>query len=761
MADISQYLENIASAIYGEDVRGSIHDAIDIINKVGIKTLTLGTAVTSSSSSIAGYYQDSVYFNTSTKDVWKCDGTQWVLQGNTKGDKGDTGTAATIAVGTVSSGATASVENSGTSSAAVFDFVLPKGDKGDTGDGLTAESAHSGTNTTVSIKNTTTQAVVDTFTVPDGVPGATGNGIASIAKTATAGLVDTYTITYTDGTSTTFTVTNGADGQGAGDMTKAAYDPTNTVADAGGIPAYVSAHAGTTYTGEKGVVVAGTTIKAALVNDTASSIASETISATADRQYAVNLDSNSKLSVNVPWENTTYQNKTAAQGGTDVSLVTTGDKYNWNNIPNVVANPSASATDTLDKIQIGSTVYDIQGGGTTIVQIPSVSGSSFTYDGTAQGAAITGLDTTHCTVVGGTGTTVTTSGDTTYVKATNAGSYSFSVELNDTSSMVWSDLTTADKSYSFTIAKASQTISASPSTVSLDANTQTASVTVSGASTTLSATSSDTGIATVSGTSSPVTITAVANGSATISIQAQADSNYEASNTVTVPTTVTLNQTVSVTVYSAASDTLSYTDETGAKTVTTDSSGIGSASVTILPSGSSITFTSSVAKNPSDLSQDYSKTVTVTSNTTEIYIMPDANILYWWGYKSNLVNATAANGWGRSGYTFNDATYNTNSVTIIITASTDYEGIASNSVISGTKIHGIGVNTSGNNGCEIRGTTNKGNMGDGSSMTLQASFVWGASMSYQKVEQSFSNVYVYVGNHAYASSNTIYALWYE
>ena len=30
---------------------------------------------------------------------------------------------------------------------------------------------------------------------------------------------------------------------------------------------------------------------------------------------------------------TTYESKAAAQGGTDVSLVTTGDKYNWNNKP--------------------------------------------------------------------------------------------------------------------------------------------------------------------------------------------------------------------------------------------------------------------------------------------------------------------------------------------------------------------------------------------------------------------------------------------
>ena len=72
-----------------------------------------------------------------------------------------------------------------------------------------------------------------------GNTGATGNGIASIAKTGTSGLVDTYTITYTNGNTDTFTVTNGQDGTGAGDMTKAAYDSNNAVANAGGIAAYI------------------------------------------------------------------------------------------------------------------------------------------------------------------------------------------------------------------------------------------------------------------------------------------------------------------------------------------------------------------------------------------------------------------------------------------------------------------------------------------------------------------------------------------
>lgn len=91
MADISTELQAIMDAIYGEDVRGSIHDAIDLINKVGEVQLTLGTAVTSASSSVTGFYKDSVYYNTQTYDVWKCTGTAWSLQGNVKGATGATG----------------------------------------------------------------------------------------------------------------------------------------------------------------------------------------------------------------------------------------------------------------------------------------------------------------------------------------------------------------------------------------------------------------------------------------------------------------------------------------------------------------------------------------------------------------------------------------------------------------------------------------------------------------------------------------------
>lgn len=61
------------------------------------------------------------------------------------GPQGDTGKAATISVGSVTSGDTAAVTNSGTESDAVLDFILPKGDKGDPGpQGPTGETGSTG-----------------------------------------------------------------------------------------------------------------------------------------------------------------------------------------------------------------------------------------------------------------------------------------------------------------------------------------------------------------------------------------------------------------------------------------------------------------------------------------------------------------------------------------------------------------------------------------------------------------------------------------
>ena len=134
-----------------------------------------GTAITGEATSGVVFSDSGVlnavvndkYLNTDTNNVYTCvlggasSTAKWAYVGNIQGDKGNTGpigptgspgTAATIQVGEVVSGDVASVKNTGTSTAAVFNFVLPKGDpgpqgpkgdKGDTGDNANITGAAS------------------------------------------------------------------------------------------------------------------------------------------------------------------------------------------------------------------------------------------------------------------------------------------------------------------------------------------------------------------------------------------------------------------------------------------------------------------------------------------------------------------------------------------------------------------------------------------------------------------------------------------
>lgn len=111
-----------------------------------------------------------------------------------KGDKGDTGesgAAATISVGSTSTlpaGSSATVTNSGTSSAAVFDFGIPKGDKGDTG--ATGADGYSPSATVTKTGDTATITITDkdgttTASISDGTTPTVNDGTLTIQKNGT------------------------------------------------------------------------------------------------------------------------------------------------------------------------------------------------------------------------------------------------------------------------------------------------------------------------------------------------------------------------------------------------------------------------------------------------------------------------------------------------------------------------------------------------------------------------------------------------
>ena len=133
------------------------------------------------------------------------------------GPTGPAGSAATITVGTTTTGnpgTNASVTNSGTSSAAVFNFTIPRGNTGATG-----PQGPDGDAATIAVGTVTT-----------GAPGTSATVVNS--GTSSAAVLD-FTIPRGD---------KGEAGSGSGDMLAADYDPNGTVANAGGIVSYVAAH---------------------------------------------------------------------------------------------------------------------------------------------------------------------------------------------------------------------------------------------------------------------------------------------------------------------------------------------------------------------------------------------------------------------------------------------------------------------------------------------------------------------------------------
>jgi len=166
------------------------------------------------------------------------------------------------------------------------------------------------------------------------------------------------------------------------------------------------------------------------------------------------------------------------------------------------------------------------------VTVPLVSGTSFTYDGTAQGPTVASYDPDE----------VTASGDIT---ATNAGNYALTLSLTSITNYVWADTTTAAKVTAWTISKAAGSLSLSPTTISLNTSQLTDTIIVTRAGDgAISAVSSDTSIATVSVSGTTITVTAVANGSVTVTVSVAAGTNWLAPSDATASVAVQLIPTL-------------------------------------------------------------------------------------------------------------------------------------------------------------------------------------------------------------------------
>ena len=153
---------------------------------------------------------------------------------------------------------------------------------------------------------------------------------------------------------------------------------------------------------------------------------------------------------------------------------------------------------------------------------------------------------------------LTISGDTS---GTNAGTYT--AVFTPTSDYTWQDGTRDPKSVTWTIGKATGSVTLSKNSVSLTASQPSDTVTYSNATGTVTATSNDTSIATVSKSGSTLTISSVGSGETTIRVYVAESTNYTSYTATISVTTQLYSENIEKSVYAGEirTDFFEYNNE--------------------------------------------------------------------------------------------------------------------------------------------------------------------------------------------------------
>ena len=208
-------------------------------------------------------------------------------------------------------------------------------------------------------------------------------------------------------------------------------------------------------------------------------------------------------------------------------------------------------------------------------------------------------------------------------------------------------------------------------------------------------------------------------------------------------------------------DTVYYMENGSPVTLTTADrdTGIGTVDWSDLPKGA-ITLYSSTAKNPSDLTADYSKTVYVTEYTTQIYLMPE-NTLYWWGYEgADLEDCSTANGWGNlASRSWVAPTHNTTDIAFQSQSGSTNAGVGTKNPITFTKLNAIMKSTTGfsSYGLGTQVNTSKFNGGSAIANTDQSVQNTVQLITDTVTEGSYYGAIVATNGRC----GNLYALWYE
>ena len=116
-------------------------------------------------------------------------------------------------------------------------------------------------------------------------------------------------------------------------------------------------------------------------------------------------------------------------------------------------------------------------------------------------------------------------------------------------------------------------------------------------------------------------------------------------NKITLVRSLNLSLELNVTFYSASGETIKYKRQNSDELILlgkADNTGKGNGTI-ICKDGETITFYGDIAKDKAN--NTYSKSIILTKDTTEIYVMPDGKVIYWYGYGSdNMTGRNETNG---------------------------------------------------------------------------------------------------------------------
>lgn len=211
-------------------------------------------------------------------------------------------------------------------------------------------------------------------------------------------------------------------------------------------------------------------------------------------------------------------------------------------------------------------------------------------------------------------------------------------------------------------------------------------------------------------------------------------------------------------IHSCPNDTIYYMEDGSPVIVaTTNSDGDGVLDFSSLED-KEYTFYSSVAKDPSNLSNDFSKTIRITKSefggTTEMYLMPDTvKTLYWWGYEgSDLQDITNANGWTLNN-TSGTPTHNTTNISVV-----GNSGEGSKTKVNVSKVSVIGSRT-GNDGASLLAFSSSKDLRDNQgNYSQQVQLPTAFSKTETSITQGDYYVVIWTGT---SRTVTLNAFWYE